>query len=166
MKICPRQSVRSEFSRGALLGRGRSFQWLATLGLVWFGVAGSSFVPAVSYADEADAIAVDVKCRKLVCDFAVSLRHADEGWDHYADAWEVLSEERELLAKRVLRHPHVKEQPFTRSLSGVALPAGTKMVIVRGHDKVHGYGGAELRVEIPGEGGGAGKAKGPAISSD
>lgn len=51
------------------------------------------------------------------------------------------------------------------SLPGVVLPAGTRWVIVRGHDKVHGYGGAELRVEIPeerkaAEGKAAGKGKG------
>ena len=56
------------------------------------------------------------------CTFSVTLEHADEGWSHYADQWEVLSLDGNLLGKRVLHHPHENEQPFTRSLSGVAIP--------------------------------------------
>jgi hypothetical protein len=163
LKIFPQQGLRTarcEFARVELprarfrcVPRARlswrSLRRLVVVGLVGFSTANLALAPVLSRADEADAIAVDLKCRKLICDFAVTLRHADDGWEHYADAWEVLSEERELLAKRVLRHPHVKEQPFTRSLPGVALPVGTTRVIIRGHDKLHGYGGAELRVEIP-----------------
>lgn len=82
--------------------------------------------------------------------FDVTLRHADSGWDHYANRWEVLDPDSgEILATRVLFHPHVNEQPFTRSLGGVKIPAGLSTVRVRGHDKVHGYGGPELTVAIP-----------------
>jgi len=42
----------------------------------------------------------------------------------------------------------VNEQPFTRSLSGVKLPAGIKQVVIRGHDSVHGFGGKEKRVDL------------------
>jgi hypothetical protein len=76
--------------------------------------------------------------------FDVTVRHADEGWDHYADKWEVLSPEGKVLATRVLVHPHETEQPFTRSLGGVSIPAGIDRVIVRAHDSVHLYGGAVL----------------------
>jgi hypothetical protein len=44
--------------------------------------------------------------------FSVTVRHADEGWDHYADRWEVLTSDGTLLATRTLYHPHVNEQPF------------------------------------------------------
>jgi len=53
-----------------------------------------------------------------------------------------------VLATRTLLHPHENEQPFTRSLSGVRIPDGVTEVIVRAHDKVHGYGGAEMRVTV------------------
>ena len=69
----------------------------------------------------------------------VTLRHADTGWDHYADGWEVMSVEGKPLAERILYHPHVNEQPFTRSLSGVRIPSGETEVIIRARDKVHGY---------------------------
>lgn len=70
----------------------------------------------------------------------VTLLHGDTGWDHYANAWEILDSNKNLIATRVLHHPHESEQPFTRSLNDVSLPAGEKFVYVRGRDKVHGYG--------------------------
>ena len=81
--------------------------------------------------------------------FDVTLRHADTGWEHYADAWEIRDGEGNLLATRVLVHPHVNEQPFTRSLGGVAIPAGLTRVTVVAHDSQHGYGGAEMIVDLP-----------------
>jgi hypothetical protein len=41
----------------------------------------------------------------------VTVRHADEGWEHYADCWEVLTLDGEVLATRELAHPHDNEQP-------------------------------------------------------
>jgi len=77
--------------------------------------------------------------------FTVSVRHADTGWDHYADGWEVLDGEGERLGYRELLHPHENEQPFTRSLSGVEIPEGTASVTIRAHDSEHGWGeGFEL----------------------
>jgi len=81
--------------------------------------------------------------------FEVTLQHADAGLDHYADRWEVLTPDGNIIATRTLYHPHVNEQPFTRGLSGVKLPEGVRQVVVRGHDSVHGYGGRERRVELP-----------------
>jgi len=85
--------------------------------------------------------------------FHVTLRHADTGWEHYADKWEVVAPNNTILRTRVLLHPHVNEQPFTRSLSGVRVPAGIAAVTVRAHDKVHGYGGVEMKVALPQAGG-------------
>lgn len=72
--------------------------------------------------------------------FAVTVRHADTGWDHYADKWQVLGPDGAVLGERVLLHPHVEEQPFTRSLAGVAIPSGVSEVTVRAHDTVDGWG--------------------------
>ncbi len=80
--------------------------------------------------------------------FDVTLRHADSGWDHYADRWEIRDGEGTVLATRVLAHPHVNEQPFTRSLGGVALPASLNSVTVAAHDSEHGYGGVEMTVDL------------------
>ena len=81
--------------------------------------------------------------------FNVTVGHGDTGWDHYADRWEVLASDDKIIATRVLLHPHVSEQPFTRSLSGITIPAGETVVTVRAHDSVHEYGGREIDVQIP-----------------
>lgn len=104
--------------------------------------------PLAARAGEADVVAASAECAARVCRFVVSVRHADEGWKHYADRYEVLAPDESILATRVLRHPHVTEQPVTRELEGVVIPAGVKRVKVRAHDLVHEYGGAEATVEI------------------
>ncbi|MEO1018001.1 MAG: hypothetical protein AAFY56_09945 [Pseudomonadota bacterium] len=81
-------------------------------------------------------------------DFTVTVRHADSGWDHYADRWDVITLDGETLGTRVLLHPHENEQPFTRSLRGVAIPEGIVEVIIRARDSLHGYGGKELNVRL------------------
>ncbi|MCA0920540.1 hypothetical protein [Pseudooceanicola nanhaiensis] len=62
---------------------------------------------------------------------SVTLRHDDTGWDHYADLWEVRDEAGNLLGERRLHHPHVDEQPFTRSLRQIVVPDGTRKVYIR-----------------------------------
>jgi hypothetical protein len=72
--------------------------------------------------------------------FDVTLRHADTGWDDYADGWRVELPDGTILGTRELLHPHVEEQPFTRSLTGVALPEGTAEIAVRASTSVEGWG--------------------------
>jgi len=104
---------------------------------------------SVALAGEADV--VDAKAQaagESLWNFDVTVRHDDTGWDHYADAYEVLTLDGKLLGRRVLLHPHETEQPFTRSLYGVKIPAGIEKVRIRAHDKVHGYGGKEVILEL------------------
>ena len=101
-------------------------------------------------AGEVDLVNVVVRQSTAgVYRFDVTLRHADEGWDHYADGWEIRDGDGAVLATRVLVHPHVDEQPFTRGLGGVRLPEALAAVTVAGHDSVHGYGGKEITVDLP-----------------
>ena len=103
-----------------------------------------------AYAGEADVLAVDVtKAAPGVYRFDVTVRHADTGWDHYADRWDVVGPDGAVLGTRVLLHPHVGEQPFTRGLPRVEVPGGLRSVRVRAHDNVHGYGGAEITADLP-----------------
>ena len=80
--------------------------------------------------------------------FSVSLKHADEGWDHYADLWQVIATDGSVLGERVLAHPHVNEQPFTRSLGGVVIPDGIDTVTIRARDSVHGISKNEQSVSL------------------
>ena len=101
-------------------------------------------------AGEADVVRLEAtRISPGVWRFDVTVRHADEGWDHYADRWEVIGPGGAVLATRVLLHPHVGEQPFTRSLPRVALPDDVPRVSVRAHDSVHGYGGEVATVDVP-----------------
>ena len=63
--------------------------------------------------------------------FAVIVYHPDEGWDHYADGFEVLGAMGERLTRRILRHPHVDEQPFTGIRGGVRLSEAVQAATVR-----------------------------------
>ncbi|WP_455235079.1 hypothetical protein [Thiogranum longum] len=100
-------------------------------------------------AGEADVLAVDAqRTGEHEFRFSVTVKHDDAGWDHYANRWEVVSPDGEVLATRELAHPHEQEQPFTRSLSGIRIPPDLSEVVVRAHDSVHGYGGRELTLPI------------------
>lgn len=118
-------------------------------GFAWALMALVSCLSAAN-AGEADVIGVKpVQSSGGTWRFDVTIRHADEGWDHYADRFEIVGPDGEIFGTRVLLHPHVEEQPFTRSLDGVAIPQGTARVVVRAHDKVHEFGGGELSVDLP-----------------
>ncbi len=99
-------------------------------------------------AGEADVVGVQITERGGTYNFSVTVRHADAGWEHYADKWDVVAPDGTVLGTRVLAHPHDNEQPFTRSLGSVRIPADMPTVRVRAHDKVHGYGGAEMEVDM------------------
>lgn len=80
--------------------------------------------------------------------FDVTLRHPDTGWDHYADGWEVLTPDGTQLGLRVLLHPHVNEQPFTRSLAGVVIPDDLDEVLIRARCNVDGWADETLRLKL------------------
>ncbi|MGR3615268.1 MAG: hypothetical protein ACU0BB_04430 [Paracoccaceae bacterium] len=78
---------------------------------------------------------------------SVTLSHPDTGWDHYADGWRILDMDGDELGMRELHHPHVNEQPFTRSLPSVDIPNGMTQVQVQARDSVDGW--AEHRTTVP-----------------
>jgi hypothetical protein len=80
--------------------------------------------------------------------FDTTVRHNDEGWDHYADVWQVVDAENNIMAERILAHPHDTEQPFTRSQSNIQIPPELTTVMVRAKCNVHGFGGQEVVVDL------------------
>lgn len=64
-------------------------------------------------------------------DIAVTIRHPDTGWEHYANEWVIVADGNKQLAQRTLYHPHVNEQPFTRFSRDVLIPADVKRVTVQ-----------------------------------
>ena len=104
----------------------------------------------VASAGEVDVLQVKVKrSGDNVYYFDVTVTHKDEGWEHYANKWDVVAPDGTILGTRTLYHPHVQEQPFTRSLSGVKIPQGILRVTIRAHDSLHGYGGKVITVDLP-----------------
>ena len=109
-----------------------------------------SISPITAVANEVDVVNVKVqKSGAGVYRFNVTLRHGDTGWKHYTNAWDVVAPDGKVLGTRVLAHPHVNEQPFTRSLSGVKIPMKIKTVTIRAYDLVHKYGGKTMQVKLP-----------------
>lgn len=99
-------------------------------------------------AGEADVL--DVKARYNGADsfqIITTVKHADTGWDHYANGWEIVDESGKVIGTRVLYHPHVNEQPFTRSHT-LTIPASVKRITVRAIDSLHGKGGREIVLKL------------------
>ncbi|MBE0689712.1 MAG: hypothetical protein IH587_06270 [Anaerolineae bacterium] len=87
--------------------------------------------------------------------FHVTVQHPDTGWENYADGWDVVTPDGTVIQPdpdspftRLLLHPHVEEQPFTRSQGGIVIPSGVTQVTVRAHDLVAGFGGREILVDL------------------
>lgn len=101
-------------------------------------------------AAPADVVAVKID-RNADGSYHVSVTVASDetGWDKYADKWQVLDPDGAILGTRVLHHPHVTEQPFTRALPALQIPPGVTEIRVRAHDSVEGFGGAERVVPLP-----------------
>ena len=107
------------------------------------------FVAAPVLADPAIVEDVDLTETGSGWRVAVTISHPDTGWDHYADGWEVLDGDGNRLGFRELLHPHVNEQPFTRSLAGVAIPEGVTEVQIRTRCSVDGWHAETTRVPLP-----------------
>ncbi|NNE82051.1 MAG: hypothetical protein HKN18_17415 [Silicimonas sp.] len=105
-------------------------------------------VPTFALAD--DAVIVDAKLQSAGENWSVSvtLSHGDTGWDDYADGWRVILEDGTVLGTRVLFHPHVNEQPFTRSLGGVQIPDGTQTVYIEARTNTDGWGATRFPVSL------------------
>ena len=120
-----------------------------------------SSTPTIDRTANADVLYVKaVQAADPTWAFHVTVRHPDTGWEDYADGWDVLAPDGTVLKPdpdspftRLLLHPHVDEQPFTRSQSRIAIPPGVSQVRVRAHDLVDGYGGREVLVDLTVHGG-------------
>jgi hypothetical protein len=119
-------------------------------------------IACASLPDQPNKADADILFVKAVHDvqtdswtFEVTVQHPDTGWDDYADGWDVVTPDGTVLKRnpddpftRLLAHPHVNEQPFMRSQSGITIPAGINEVVVRAHDILDGFGGVEVLVDL------------------
>ncbi|EZH75658.1 hypothetical protein ATO12_02390 [Aquimarina atlantica] len=89
--------------------------------------------------NKAEVISVEVTGEEGKYYFSVGIKSPDRGCDQYADWWEVISEDGELLYRRILAHSHVNEQPFVRSGGSVPIKKD-QIVYVRAHMNTSKYG--------------------------
>ncbi|MEM9517216.1 MAG: hypothetical protein AAGA42_20375 [Actinomycetota bacterium] len=82
--------------------------------------------------------------------FDVTLSSPYDTPERYADAWRIVAPDGTVLGERPLAHDHQFEQPFTRSLGGVEIPADVAVVVVEGRDQQYGWGGATIEYALPG----------------
>ncbi|MDH3301485.1 MAG: hypothetical protein OES24_13355 [Acidimicrobiia bacterium] len=80
--------------------------------------------------------------------FHVTLSSPYDSPERYADAWRVVGPDGAVFGERILLHDHAAEQPFTRSRSGIEIPADVTTVTVEGRDQVSGWGGATMEVAL------------------
>ena len=111
-------------------------------------ISGLMLVAAVARAGDVEIKEVYLHQQGSSWQAQVTLLHADTGWEHYADAWRLVDANGKQLGNRVLYHPHVNEQPFTRSLSGIDIPAGTDVIFVEAHDKQHGWSPQRIKIDL------------------
>ncbi len=107
-----------------------------------------AFLPAAAFADQAVIEGATAAGTGTTWTFEVTLSHGDTGWDDYADGWRIVTEDGTELGTRVLLHPHVDEQPFTRSLSGVTIPDGVATVYIEARTTRDGWGVARHPVAL------------------
>lgn len=120
--------------------------------LIRYLIMGLFFLTSISvsaYANEVEVVDVQAnQASDKTWRFSVTLKHADEGWDHYANQWQIIASDNKILGTRTLYHPHVNEQPFTRSLNGVKIPADIKTVRIIAKDTVHGLSTKAAQLEL------------------
>jgi len=81
--------------------------------------------------------------------FDVTISSPYDRPERYADAWRIVGPDGTVYGLCELTHDHAAEQPFTRSLDGVLIPAGVGTVVVEARDLVDGWSERTLEVEVP-----------------
>ena len=81
-------------------------------------------------------------------DFDVTISSPYDTPERYADGWQVLGPDGEVLGEMELGHDHASEQPFTRTQFDVEIPADVTEVQIEGHDLENGYGGKRFTVQL------------------
>lgn len=124
---------------------------LATLA---FGLGAMAAVPGETGGEEQrfpDVLGAEITPRgENRFDFDVTISSPYDTPARYADGFRVSGLDGERYGERKLLHDHAEEQPFTRDLYGVEIPAGVRRVVIQARDQRYGYGGKSIEVDLPG----------------
>ena len=133
---------------GGLLRSGRRRAWI---GLVEFPALMAGAAVAARDRLYPDVLAAKISPRaNETFDFDVTVSSPYDTPQRYADGFRVVTRQGQVLGERKLLHDHQGEQPFTRDLYGVRVPAGVKSVVVEARDQQYGWGGKTVEVRLPG----------------
>ncbi len=95
--------------------------------------------PNPTIAQQAEVKSVTIQGDPGHYTFTVTVRSPDKGCGQYADWWEVITADGDLIYRRILLHSHVSEQPFTRSGGPVEVTEEQELII-RAHMNNAGFG--------------------------
>lgn len=124
---------------------------ILTLALLSIGSSWVQQSTSVSPQNFPDVLAATVNAAGAnVFDFDVTVSSPYDTAQRYADAFRVSSTDGVVFGERKLLHDHQHEQPFTRDLYGVRIPAGIRAVVIQARDQQFGYGGKSVEVALPG----------------
>ncbi len=101
----------------------------------------------IGNANTAQTTNVAVTGEENAYTFSVTILSPDTGCEQYADWWEVVDTEENLLYRRILGHSHVNEQPFTRSGGTISITEEQE-VYIRAHMSNLGYGNTVLKGSV------------------
>ncbi|MGD2061944.1 MAG: N-acetylmuramoyl-L-alanine amidase, partial [Acidimicrobiia bacterium] len=96
-----------------------------------------------------EVIGVDVRAGSESFAFDVTISSPYDTPERYADAFRVIGDDGVVYGVRELTHDHANEQPFSRSLGGVEIPATVRSATIEARDLVYGWGGGTVVVELP-----------------
>jgi hypothetical protein len=80
--------------------------------------------------------------------FHVTISSPYDTPERYADGWRIIGPDGAVYGEHSLAHDHASEQPFTRTQSGVRIPADVDEVTVEARDQQYGYGGETITLTI------------------
>ncbi len=113
--------------------------------------AASASTPVDEVDEQAhpDVLDVELTATGDTWEVAATISSPYDTPDRYADAFRVLAPDGTVLGVRELLHDHAAEQPFTRNLGDVTIPADVTEVTVEGRDLANGWGGTTATVAVP-----------------
>lgn len=117
--------------------------------LIVGALPGRSAVAAEQKFPDVVAVAVRAAAQDTF-DFDVTVSSPYDGAARYADGIRARDAQGTVFGERKLFHDHASEQPFTRDLYGVKIPAGNQTVVIEARDQKYGYGGKTVVVNLPG----------------
>lgn len=105
----------------------------------------------------APAFAKEVRIEKVVLDQVgpwwtahVTLKHDDQDMKHYANAWRIVDDKKNVLVQQELYHPHTGEKTFTLHKADIRFPDKLRFVYVEAAAKPHGWSKKRVRIDLNG----------------